>query len=172
MLATQVWTLREIQFPWFWGNCDFFGCARALGFGGAFAGALVVVEVVTLFVDMIDNVYNHREESKFRNGDGEHSESVYGLRVWGWLRQWQRQRCSHSGSGGVIRRFLWKKERKDRFSKNFFSGWNIWHITCPKFPRHSKESWELEARGRREIVRHRVVVVPASLLSKCFQFDR
>ena len=25
--------------------------------------------LVTLFVGMIDNVYNHREESKFRNGD-------------------------------------------------------------------------------------------------------
>ena len=69
MLATQVWTLREIQFPWFWGNCDFFGCARGLRFEGVFARALAVVELVTLFVDMIDNVYNHREESKFRNGD-------------------------------------------------------------------------------------------------------
>lgn len=51
----------------------------ALGFCGAFtrafvgalAGALVVVELVTLFVDIIDKMHNHQEDFEL-NWGGEH----------------------------------------------------------------------------------------------------
>lgn len=44
------------------GGCGFFGFAGALGFEVVFAGALEIVELVTLFVDIIDDMHNYWED--------------------------------------------------------------------------------------------------------------